>query len=180
MSDDFPSSAAIQAQKLARQLATLESETGSPTRIVFAESCTAGLVAALMGQIPGISQFLCGSMVTYRESAKQQWLQVSQETLKQFTAESIEASKSLALSILKITQEADISAAITGHLGPFPENEPSEKDGKIFVVVARRESESVSVISTDAVQLQSSTRIDRQHESAAAVLNAVHDALKHF
>ena len=43
-------------------------------RIVFAESCTAGLLAATLGQIAGVSEVLCGSAVTYRNLTKANWL----------------------------------------------------------------------------------------------------------
>lgn len=179
MPENYSQLAAQQAQDLAGQLESLESKTGTQTRIALAESCTAGLVCALLGQVPGISRFLCGSMVTYRESTKQQWLSVSPETLDQFTAESIETTKSMATGVLERTEEADYSAAITGHLGPLTgDDPPSEKDGKVFVVVATRENESATIVSTDSVELKSSTRIDRQYESAAAVLLAVSKALK--
>lgn len=168
--------AAKQAQNLARKLESLEAQAGSQTRIVLAESCTAGLVSALLGQVPGISKFLCGSMVTYRESTKEHWLSVSAETLDQFKAESTETTKALAINVLERTEEANYSAAITGHLGPFASGD-SSKDGKIFVVVAKRENESISIISTDEIQLQSSARIDRQYESGAVVLNALCETL---
>ena len=44
-----------------------------PRRIVFAESCTGGLVAATLA-IPGISDSLCGSAVVYRLDTKTRWL----------------------------------------------------------------------------------------------------------
>lgn len=170
--------AADLAQKLARRFEAVESQTGSATRIVFAESCTCGLVAALLGQVPGISKFLCGSMVTYRESAKQQWLSVSSETLQCFTAESIQTSQAMATNVLVETKEANLSAAVTGHLGPSSEGDSlNQKDGKIFIVVARRTNDSAQIVSTETVQLNSATRIDRQFESAAAVLKAVYQAM---
>jgi len=178
MSDTPAAIAAEQAQNLARQLESIETQAGTQTRIVLAESCTVGLVSALLGQVSGISRFLCGSMVTYRESTKQQWLSVSPETLERFTAESIETTESLATNVLERTDEADFSAAITGHLGPFTSDDSSIlKDGKIFVVVAKRENGSISIISTDTIELTSSTRIDRQYESATAVLEAASKAL---
>jgi len=136
------------------------------------------MAAALLGQVPGISRFLCGSMVTYRESTKQQWLSVSREALDQFTAESIETTKALATTVLERTEEATFSAAITGHLGPLTgDDPPSEKDGKAFVVVAKRENDSTTIVASDTLQLTSSTRVDRQYESAAAVLPALSAAL---
>ena len=183
MPDTPATIAAEQAQNLARRLESFENQTGGQSveqaRIVLAESCTAGLVSALLGQVPGISRFLCGSMVTYRESAKRQWLSVSAETLDQFTAESLETSQSLAAQVLERTPEASFSAAITGHLGPLTgDAAPSEKDGKVFVVVAKRENDSTKIVSSNRIQLQSNTRIDRQYESAAAVINALSNALE--
>ena len=43
-------------------------------RVAFAESCTAGLVAASLARTPGISQWLCGSAVVYRDATKAAWL----------------------------------------------------------------------------------------------------------
>lgn len=179
MPDTFFAIASQQAQDLAGRLESRQAKTGVPIRIVLAESCTAGLVSALLGQVPGISRFLCGSMVTYRESTKEQWLQVSPATLEQFTAESLETTESLARSVLERTAEATFSAAITGHLGPLTESDiPSEKDGKTFVVVAKRENDSTTIVSLDTIKLKSSTRVDRQYESAAAVLEAISKAVE--
>ena len=46
------------------------------TKIVLAESCTGGRIAATLTQIPGVSAVFCGSCVVYRESAKTAWLGV--------------------------------------------------------------------------------------------------------
>ena len=58
------------AAELAEQLAAKQQ------KIVFAESCTAGMAAALLGGCPGISAWLCGSAVTYREATKTRWLDI--------------------------------------------------------------------------------------------------------
>ena len=58
-------------------------------KVVFAESCTAGLISAAMAGVPGISQFLCGSFVTYREAAKQEMLNVPPELIRKHTAVSV-------------------------------------------------------------------------------------------
>ncbi len=44
------------------------------TKIVFAESCTAGLVSATLARVPGVSAYLCGSAVTYRDEVKTAWV----------------------------------------------------------------------------------------------------------
>ena len=109
----------------------------SGDRLVLAESCTAGLVAAELGQIPGISEFLCGSMVVYRTLTKAAWLGISQDPLfhPDIGPVSAQVTMSLAEAVLIQTPEATISAAITGHLGP---GAPPSLDGQLFFAVARR------------------------------------------
>ncbi len=87
-------------------------------RVVFAESCTAGLASALLASVPGISQFLCGSLVTYRAECKQDWLGISDEILQRHSAVSPIVSQQMALAALQRTSAADYGAAVTGHLGP--------------------------------------------------------------
>ncbi len=103
------------------------------TRLVLAESCTGGLIAAELASIPGVSQWLCGSAVTYRENTKIRWLDVSAESIAQQTAVSEQVAREMAIGVLKQTPEADLSAAITGHLGP---NAPPGQDGLIFIGIA--------------------------------------------
>jgi len=109
----------------------------SEDRLVLVESCTAGLVAAKLGQIPGISEFLCGSMVVYRTLTKAAWLGISQDLLFDSDIGPVSAQVTIALAeaVLIQTPEATISAAITGHLGP---GAPPSLDGQLFFAVARR------------------------------------------
>ncbi len=65
--------------RAAGQLAKTLKQQG--VKVVFAESCTGGLIAASLAQLPGISDWLCGSAVTYRNETKRQWLGVSGENL---------------------------------------------------------------------------------------------------
>ena len=167
------------AFKLAERLG--QSAQTEPIRVVFAESCTAGLVAALLGQVPGISNFLCGSAVTYRESVKQQWLSVSAETISEYTAESFETTRAMATGVLSSTSEANFSAAVTGHIGP---GAPEEIDGKIFIVVAKRNVElgneslqKTEIVFETSFTLESTARTDRQHESAQKVLDCLLQSL---
>ncbi len=133
-------------------------------RIVFAESCTAGLVAATLAKIPGVSEFLCGSAVTYREQTKQLWLGVDQTALDQYTAVSSQVTAAMAESVLEKTPEATIGVAVTGHLGP---DAPEELDGIVFVSTAARGGQQTQ---TRRIRLNSTDRESRQREAAQAVL----------
>src|SRR3954465_4450135 len=73
-------------------------------RIVFAESCTGGLVSASLAQIPGISSQLCGSAVTYRDATKSEWLGVAPAKLKGKGAVSAGVARLMALGALKKTR----------------------------------------------------------------------------
>lgn len=158
--------ARLLAQKLAERKASQKNE-----RIVFAESCTAGLVSALMGQVPGISEFLCGSAVAYRESIKRDWLGVCGETIEEFTSESAETTQAMAVKVLERTEEATCSAAVTGHLGP---DAPPRIDGKVYVVVAAKdESGQIKPILLSTFQLQTQQRFERQYEAATRVIESV-------
>lgn len=137
-------------------------------KLVLAESCTGGLVAATLTQVPGISNWFCGSAVIYRETTKQQWLDVPEELLRRYSAESQEASDSLAVAVLEKTPEATVAAAITGHLGP---NAPVN-DGAIFISVVRRTGNGVAEtdVTRFATVLESKGRVVRQVEAAGEVL----------
>ena len=157
----------IAAGKSAKALA-VRLEQLRVDRVVLAESCTAGLVAALLGQVPGISHWLCGSAVTYRESTKVAWLGVSRQTLEQQTAESLATTSEMAIGILQKTEEATCAAAVTGHLGP---NAPPEIDGTVFITVVKRIGSSIEITRSTTCQLKAITRVGRQHEAAKAVLD---------
>jgi PncC family amidohydrolase len=139
-------------------------------RIVLAESCTAGLACAALAAIPGISEFLCGSAVTYRDDAKRQWLDVSANDLANFTAVSEPVARQMARGVLEHTPEADWSAAITGHLGP---DAPAGFDGVIYIAVARRYDSGPRVTTAARKQLTAADRVSRQSEAATAVLTTL-------
>lgn len=137
------------------------------TKVVFAESCTAGLISAGLAEVPGISAVLCGSAVTYRNDSKLRWLAVSPEDLARFTAVSEAVTRQMAEGVLRETPEADVAAAVTGHLGP---DAPAGQDGKLFVsVLFRRQSPEQALTSRFALEQRS--RIARQREAAMLAVN---------
>ena len=152
------------AKKLAQLLSRLE------VRLVCAESCTGGLVAATLTQVPGISEWFCGSAVTYRGASKEQWLGVDAKDIARNQAVNPAVAKQMAELALKQTNEADLAGAITGHLGP---GAPGPLDGVVYVGVCRRDGPPSSM----RHQLVGPDRQTRQREAAAIVLEALIDAL---
>ena len=158
-------------QEHSLQWQLFEALQSSRRLIVFAESCTAGLVAATMGQIPGVSDYLCGSAVTYRSETKLAWLGIDAADLARHTAVSQCVTEAMARNVLQRTPEASLAVAVTGHLGP---NAPAELDGVVFISVAKRSS---AAIQTERKQLTSTSRADRQTETVQSVLSAALDAI---
>ena len=148
----------------AEQLAVLLA--GQKLRIVFAESCTAGLVSAVFASVPGISQWFCGSAVTYRETTKTTWLSVSPEMIDECNVVSAEVAQAMAEGVLQLTPEADVAAAITGHLGP---DAPPALDGVVYIAVAQRDDDARSP-RCERLELKFKERLTRQKEAALAVL----------
>ncbi len=147
----------------ARQLAEKLRETG--TKIVFAESCTGGLVSATLASIPGISQFLCGSAVTYRGATKIAWLNINASDVERDSAVNEEVAGQMAESVLTNTPESTLAVSITGHLGP---DAPPHLDGVVYIGIASH-SKPTSVIQH---QLLGLTRVDRQKEAVTEVLGS--------
>ena len=152
---------------------------------MLAESCTCGLIAATLGEIPGISEHLCGSAVVYRNATKAAWLNVSAHDLADpaIGAVSDAVAAAMAVGVLQNTAEADLSTSITGDLGP---NAPPETDGVVVIGLATRNAAGeVHLISVSEHRLNPSgplaaglsLRQWRQRAAATHVLDLVATSL---
>ena len=86
-------------------------------RIATAESCTGGLVAGLLTEIPGASAVVDRGFVVYSNEAKQELLGVPTATLAAFGAVSQETARAMARGALAHSH-ADFAIATTGVAGP--------------------------------------------------------------
>ncbi|MEA2903093.1 MAG: nicotinamide-nucleotide amidase [Alphaproteobacteria bacterium] len=86
-------------------------------KIACAESCTGGLLAATLTDIPGSSDVIERGFVTYSNQAKQDMLGVSALTLARFGAVSRETVEAMAAGALAHAP-VDLAVAITGIAGP--------------------------------------------------------------
>lgn len=162
-----------QARRLAKLLMRLD------VRVVFAESCTAGLVSASLSKIPGISEHHCGSAVTYRNDTKHRWLKVADDVLDRPGPVSSVVACAMAEGVLRATREADWAASVTGHLGP---DAPKRLDGVIYIAIVARRALSRRRSPRHAVarkyRLTSTTRNARQREAVQLVFTELCDAIE--
>ena len=86
-------------------------------KLAVAESCTGGLLAAALTEIPGSSDVLDRGFVTESDAAKQAMLGVPASVLETRGAVSKETAEAMAAGALE-RSGADLSAAITGVAGP--------------------------------------------------------------
>jgi nicotinamide-nucleotide amidase len=82
-----------------------------------AESCTGGLIAGLLTEIPGSSGMLERGFVVYSNAAKQELLGVPAETLANHGAVSAETAVAMAEGALRASR-AEVAVSVTGIAGP--------------------------------------------------------------
>lgn len=82
-----------------------------------AESCTGGLIASRVVNVPGVSEVFKAGFVTYANEAKQKLLGVREETLIQFGAVSRQTAEEMVRGAAKAA-EADVAISVTGIAGP--------------------------------------------------------------
>jgi nicotinamide-nucleotide amidase len=87
------------------------------SRIAPAESCTGGLVAGLLTELPGSSDVVERGFVTYSNEAKQECLGVSAALLQQYGAVSEPVARAMAEGAL-VHSRTDLAVSVTGVAGP--------------------------------------------------------------
>lgn len=101
--------------KIASQVVEVASKGGKI--VTCAESCTGGMVAAALTDIPGSSAIFERGFVTYSNTAKSEMLGVSLQTLNEFGAVSEQVACEMAQGALR-SARADVAVAISGIAGP--------------------------------------------------------------
>ena len=101
--------------ELAERVVKANAEAGRT--VALAESCTGGLVAGALTEIPGSSAILDRGFVTYSNEAKMEALGVSSDIIETFGAVSIACVWAMAQGALR-NSNADVAVAISGVAGP--------------------------------------------------------------
>ncbi len=85
--------------------------------IALAESCTGGLIAARLTEVPGSSAYVLGGVVSYANAVKHEQLGVAATTLQTYGAVSEQAAAEMATGVRERLR-ADVGLAVTGIAGP--------------------------------------------------------------
>lgn len=85
--------------------------------VTTAESCTGGMIAEMLTDVPGSSEYVGECHVTYSNAAKMRVLGVKEETLKQYGAVSHETAMEMAEGARRVSG-ADYAISVTGVAGP--------------------------------------------------------------
>ena len=103
-------------------------------KIATAESCTGGLLAALLTDIPNCSHAFERGFVVYSPVAKSELLSISPERIDRFGVVSKEIAVDMALGALTASH-ADVALSVTGFAGP---GAPGDEEGLVHLACARR------------------------------------------
>jgi nicotinamide-nucleotide amidase len=118
---DIPDSVVVQLMRTGATLAT-------------AESCTGGLIAQMLTDIPGISPYYPGGVVSYANEAKVAMLGVDPALIQRVGAVSAEVASAMAIGV-RDRFRADLGLSVTGIAGPTG-GSPEKPVGLVYVGLA--------------------------------------------
>ena len=156
-------SSSVLCRRLVREFACRGITVGS------AESCTGGLIAKRITDIPGSSSVFVGGAVTYTELSKNRLANVSEATLAQHTAVSDKTAAEMARGIRQALS-VDIAVSTTGFAGPDGGTE-QDPVGTVYIAVSTPDGEMTE-------RLSLSSKRDRKYIREVASSRAILLALK--
>jgi nicotinamide-nucleotide amidase len=128
---------------LRKAKAVLDACRDGGLKLATAESCTGGLVAAVLTEVPGSSAVVERGFVTYSNEAKADLLGVPTDLIRRHGAVSEQVARAMAEGALAHSR-ADIAVAVTGVAGP--QGGTAEKPvGLVHFACARREHPTQAV-----------------------------------
>lgn len=124
--------AAKETPSVGKQIIDLLSERNQT--LVTAESCTGGMIASALTDIPGASAAIYGGYVTYANSAKSRMIQVQPRLIRDYGAVSNQVARAMADGA-RNTARVDYAVAVTGIAGPDGGSE-KKPVGLVYVAVS--------------------------------------------
>ncbi|HET9521867.1 MAG TPA: CinA family protein [Candidatus Limnocylindrales bacterium] len=142
---------------------------GRGLTVAVAESCTGGLVADAITDIPGSSGYFAGGVVSYSNEAKEQLLGVAGDVLAAHGAVSAQVARAMAEGV-RARFATDVGMAVTGIAGPEGGSD-AKPVGLTYVAVADRDGVDVRR------HAWSGDRLANKSTSAAATLELALDRI---
>lgn len=128
-----------------------------------AESCTGGLIASMITNVPGASAVYKGSVIAYHNGVKKEQLNVKPETLERFGAVSEETAREMAEGARNCI-DTDFALSVTGIAGP--DGGTAEKPvGTIWIALAERGTKTIA----KKLQLDYGRTANRERAATAAL-----------
>jgi nicotinamide-nucleotide amidase len=110
--------------------------------LAIAESCTGGLVGAMVTSVPGSSDYMLLDAVTYSNASKTKLLGVNEDILRAHGAVAAETAAAMAEGALRISG-ADIALSVTGIAGPGGGTE-AKPVGTVWLGLARKDTPTLT------------------------------------
>ena len=154
--------------KLEERLGILLREKG--LNISLAESCTGGLIASRITDIPGASDYFEAGVVVYSNQAKQRFLSVPEQSIQSHGAVSKEVAEKMAEGVRAATG-TDIGLSVTGIAGPKG-GSPEKPVGTVYIGLSAKEGTLVRRFQF------SGDRLDIKEKSAVEALRLAIDFLE--
>lgn len=151
----------------------LEALKAAGLTLVTAESCTGGLVAAVLSEAPGSARHLQGGFVTYTKEQKAAALGIALEFIERHGAVSEPVARAMAEGALA-RSPADLAVAVTGAAGPAPD-EDGVPVGTMHVAVAQERRETLHVMRRFDGLGRGACRQGAVREAFALVMRAAKD-----
>ena len=131
--------------------------------VTTAESCTGGMIAARLVNVPGVSEVFYQGFITYSNKAKRKILDVGKATLKKYGAVSEQTAREMALGGV-FASDADACVAVTGIAGPDGGTE-EKPVGLVYIACCMKDDVTVEVYHFHG------TRAEIREQSASAALD---------
>lgn len=112
--------------------------------LAAAESCTGGLAAKRLTDVPGASAVFPGGVVSYTNGVKERVLHVPHETLETYSAVSEQTARAMAEGVRALTG-ADFGLSVTGVAGPDRDDRGHEV-GTVYIALSAENETNVQLL----------------------------------
>lgn len=131
-------------QKEAEKVVELLKQSGK--KIATAESCTGGMLSAMLISVPGASAVFELGVTAYSAAAKQKILGVREETVSQYGTVCRQTAAEMASGVRRAAH-ADLGVSVTGVAGP--DSSEGKEPGTVYVALADRKNIKIEKLVLD-------------------------------